>query len=144
LSVNGKNDDCVVFAAGNVTKPDDVSQMTTIRNAMTSASPSKVEAMIIDHHNEMTFSQNEMERKYKIFVIADDSNASPIVIYDDLIEHIEIKQVYLFTEIKAKRLHGNVILFTSSNTVINKTNMVNSIRFDIQYATVVMKTSISY
>jgi hypothetical protein len=131
LSVNAKNDDCVVFAPGNIVKPDDVTRVTTIRNALSSASPSKLEAMIIDHHNEVTFSQNEMERKYQIFIIADESNASPIVIYDDLIENIDIKQVYLFTEIKAKRLHGNVILFTSSNTVITKANTVSSIRFDI-------------
>ena len=83
--------------------------------------------MIIDENDEVNYVQNEKERKYKIYIIADASGTSPIVIYDELLNHINIKDTYIFTQIKKKRIHDNIIFTTNSNSTILKTNVVSNI-----------------
>lgn len=82
--------------------------------------------MIIDQNEEVHFTQNEAEKKYKIYMIADASGTSPIVVYDELINNINLKETYVFTQIKTKKLHNNNILFTNSTTTIAKSNTVSN------------------
>jgi hypothetical protein len=85
-----------------------------------------LEAKIIDITDEKRFVQNEKERIYKIYIIADSSGTAPIIIYDDLINNINVDENYTFTQIKTKKLNENNVFYSNSNSIICKSNTVST------------------
>jgi hypothetical protein len=102
-----------------------VNNSITIKNALETNTSSQLEAMIVDQNEEIHFTENDQQRKYKTYIISDCSTSSPIIIYDQLVDNLNINETYIFTNIKNKKLHDNIVLVTSSNTTITKTNTVN-------------------
>ncbi|CAF3059334.1 unnamed protein product [Rotaria sp. Silwood2] len=124
VSINNKFENSINWTASDVKKPDNINDSTSIREALQSTTVSRLEALVIDEHEQIDFVQNEKERKYKINIKTDSSGTSPIVVYDDLIDNIKLNETYIFTQVKTKTIHDNNILTTNSNSTISKTNIV--------------------
>ncbi|CAF1534912.1 unnamed protein product, partial [Rotaria sordida] len=120
VSINSKLDKCINWAQGTFQRPESVLPISSIKDALLSSMPSRLEAVVLDENELITFIQNDKERQYKIFIIGDNSGTSPLLVYDELIENIQISESFTFTQIKWKKIHNKVILTTSTNTIIEK------------------------
>ncbi|CAM4850932.1 unnamed protein product, partial [Rotaria magnacalcarata] len=79
----------------------------------------------LDENELIPFTQNDKQRQYKIFIIGDNSGTSPLLVYDELIDNLQISESYIFTQIKCKKIHNKIILTTTANSIIDKaTNIV--------------------
>ncbi|CAF1561974.1 unnamed protein product, partial [Rotaria magnacalcarata] len=79
----------------------------------------------LDENELIPFTQNDKQRQYKIFIIGNNSGTSPLLVYDELIDNLQISESYIFTQIKCKKIHNKIILTTTANSIIDKaTNIV--------------------
>ncbi|CAF3300622.1 unnamed protein product [Rotaria sp. Silwood2] len=118
VSINSKLDKCI-----NCTERS-VLTATSIKDALLSTTPSRIEAVVLDENETITFTQNDKQRRYKIFIIGDNSGTTPLIVYDELIEHLQISESFIFTQIKWKKIHNKIILSTSANSIIDKATNV--------------------
>jgi hypothetical protein len=108
----------------DVTRPNNILTTNSIQDALVSTTPCRLEAVVVDENEEVNFVQNEQPRRYKLYIIADNTGTSPLLVYDDLIEKIKLTETFIFTQIKCKKIHGKVILSTYGNSTISKTTNV--------------------
>lgn len=110
--------------------------INSIEDALISTTPSRLEIVFLDQNEEVNFVQYQKNRRYKLCIIGDNTGTSPLLIYDELIENIQIGESFLLTQIKSKKIHGKMILSTTGNTTITKTdNVCTKIQNTFTYST---------
>ncbi|CAF1542517.1 unnamed protein product [Rotaria magnacalcarata] len=73
-----------------------------------------------DENELITFTQNDKQRQCKIFIIGDNNGTSPLLVYDELIDNLQISESYTFTQIKCKKIKNKIILTTTANSIVEK------------------------
>ncbi|CAF4310110.1 unnamed protein product [Rotaria socialis] len=102
-----------------------VSTTAFISYIISLCSVEKIEMGRKDENELIPFTQNDKQRQYKIFIIGDNSGTSPLLVYDELIDNLQISESYTFAQIKCKKMHNKIILTTTANSIIDKaTNIV--------------------
>ncbi len=112
------------WAQGDLTRPNNILIINSIEDALISTTPSRLEAVLLDENEEINFVQYQKQRRYKLCIIGDNTGTSPVLIYDELIENIQIGETFLLTQIKSKKIHNKMILITTGNTIITKIDKV--------------------
>jgi hypothetical protein len=125
ISIYNKNQKCIFRNKSDTSNQNYVITATPIVDAIVSTLPKRLEALVMGQFDEIEFFENDYRRKYKVYIITDGSGASPIVVFDDLIDIMEMYEAFIFTHITSKKLHNNRILSTNSNSTIRKTNNVS-------------------
>ncbi|CAF2203336.1 unnamed protein product, partial [Rotaria magnacalcarata] len=125
VSINNKLDKCINWTESTSKRPDTVLTISSINDALLSNESSRIEAVVLDENDLITFIQNDKQRQYKIFIIGDTSGTSPLLVYDELIDNLQISESYTFTQLKCKKIHKKIILTTTANSIVEKaTNIV--------------------
>ncbi|CAF2100863.1 unnamed protein product [Rotaria magnacalcarata] len=125
VSINSKSDKCINCTESTFLQPINVLTITSIKDAVLSTTPTRLEAVVLDDNETITFTQNDKQRRYKIFIIGDNSGTAPLIVYNELIEYLQIGESFILTQIKWNKIHNQLILTTSTSTIMEKaTNVV--------------------
>ena len=124
VSINTKLDKCINWAESTSKRPDNVLTISSINDTLQTNEATRIEAVVLDENDLITFTQNDKQRHYKIFIIGDNSGTSPLMVYDELIDNLQISESYTFTQIKCKKIHNKIILTTTTNSIIDKATNV--------------------
>ncbi|CAF2347464.1 unnamed protein product [Rotaria sp. Silwood2] len=125
ISINNKFDKCINWSQVQIVRPDNVLATAHIEDVLLSNTPSRLECVVIDENQEITFLQHDKQRRYKVYIIGDESGTSPLLVYDELIDSLKISESFIFTQIKSKKIHGKMILTTSTNSTITQSTHVS-------------------
>ncbi|CAF1415251.1 unnamed protein product [Rotaria magnacalcarata] len=125
VSINNKLDKCINWTESTSKRPDNVLTISSINDALVSNESSRIEAVVSDENELIPFTQNDKQRQYKIFIIGDNRGTSPLLVYDELIDNLQISESYTFTQIKCKKIHNKIILTTTASSIIDKATNVS-------------------
>lgn len=123
--MNNKSDKCINWTTSNISRPDNLLAITSIKDTILSNSTSRIEALVLDENEQINYIQNDKQKRYKIFIIGDHSGTSPLLVYDDLIDILQTSESFIFTQIKSKKIHNQLILSTTANSTIEKSTNVS-------------------
>ncbi|CAF2824736.1 unnamed protein product [Rotaria sp. Silwood2] len=89
----------------NITKssaklPKNATVNISIRDALNSENPSRIAVKVLNENPIVNYEQDGKEYKYKTYIIGDDSSTSILIIYDQLIDVVELHKSYSLTNIK--------------------------------------------
>ncbi|CAF4399691.1 unnamed protein product, partial [Rotaria magnacalcarata] len=90
VSINNKLDKCINWTESTSKRPDNVLTISSINDALVSNESSRIEAFVSDENELIPFTQNDKQRQYKIFIIGDNRGTSPLLVYDELIDNLQI------------------------------------------------------
>ncbi|CAF1086102.1 unnamed protein product [Adineta steineri] len=126
VSINSKDDKCIDWAESEVVQSDYIIRTTTIYDALLSNTPSRLEAVVLDENEEISFNENEKPCRYKMFIIGDSSGTTPLLVHNGLIDSLKMSETFIFNQIKREEIHDKMILSTSPNsTISHTTNIIN-------------------
>ncbi|CAF1342336.1 unnamed protein product [Rotaria sordida] len=116
ISINNKFDKCINWSQVQIVRPDNVSPTAHIEDVLLSNIPSRLECIVIDENQEISFLQHDKQRRYKLYIIGDDSGTSPLLVYDELIDSVSLIQAKLWGAIHARLtqimgIHSNTAIF---------------------------------
>ncbi|CAF4272553.1 unnamed protein product [Rotaria magnacalcarata] len=99
----------------------------SIQDDLTPEDLSRITIKILHENSTVYYEQDDKNHKYKTFIVGNESSTNILIIYDQLIDIVELNKDYTFTNIKTKKNYNTLILSTTSNTTVSKTqNEINT------------------
>ncbi|CAF1387273.1 unnamed protein product [Rotaria magnacalcarata] len=97
----------------------------SIQDDLTPEDLSRITIKILHENSTVYYEQDDKNHKYKTFIVGNESSTNILIIYDQLIDIVELNKDYTFTNIKTKKNYNTLILSTTSNTTVSKTQNVS-------------------
>lgn len=116
-SIESLNDDTCV-----ANQPSEA--VTLVEAAIATGGASSIEVYVIEKKEPVEYDQNDKIRKHCSLIVADTSATAVLIVYDDLINDVQLSHTYIFSHIKTKKLRNDVLLAT---TMMSKCTISNQV-----------------
>ncbi|CAF4359719.1 unnamed protein product [Rotaria magnacalcarata] len=93
----------------------------TIKGKITTETGDKrIMRIFLKNKHDQPISIAKVHGKFPSSAIADESLTNILIVYDQLIDTVELNKNYTFTNIKTKKIYNTLILTTTSNTTVSE------------------------